>query len=114
MVFLAPDAAAGGPTGPDAGARTEAHLQLVLDGGSPTAQDMFDVLDAKSVAVKLSDESRARMRRIRDGALDEFAKGARVYGWNQALGPLKDKHLVEMTDLVRGGELMDRVAPSGR
>jgi histidine ammonia-lyase len=93
MVFLAPDAAAGGPTGPDAGARTEAHLQLVLDGGSLTAQDMFDVLDAKSVAVKLSDGSRTRMRRIRDGALDELAKGARVYGWNQALGPLKDKQL---------------------
>ncbi|MGN9789853.1 HAL/PAL/TAL family ammonia-lyase [Streptomyces sp. OZ13] len=93
LAFLAPDAAAGGPTGPDAGARPEAHLQLVLDGESLTAQDMFDVLDAKSVAVKLSDASRTRMRRIRDGALHELAKGARVYGWNQALGPLKDKRL---------------------
>ncbi|ALC19662.1 histidine ammonia-lyase [Streptomyces pristinaespiralis] len=93
MLFLAPDAAAGGPPGPGAGARTGAHLQLVLDGESLTAQDMFDVLDATSVAVKLSDRSRTRMRQIRDGALDELAKGARVYGWNQALGPLKDKQL---------------------
>lgn len=93
LLFLAPDAAAGGPSGSDAGARTGAHVRLVLDGESLTAQDMFDVLDATSVTVKLSDESRTRMRQIRRGALNELAKGVRVYGWNQGLGPLKDKQL---------------------
>lgn len=71
------------------------HVELTLDGDSLTAQQIFDVLDAKSVTVKLSDAARARMRTVRNGAKEALAQGERVYGWNQALGPLKDKPLTQ-------------------
>ncbi len=71
----------------------EQGLHLTLDGDSLTPQEMFDVLGAKSLTVKLSEDSRDRMQRFRNGALSELASGTRVYGWNQALGPLKDKQL---------------------
>lgn len=76
-------AAAGGP----------ATVSVVLDGNSLTLQQMFAVLDASSVSVHLAPQARERMRQNRREALDALRSGQRVYGWNQALGPLKDRAL---------------------
>jgi histidine ammonia-lyase len=88
------------PTSADslaAGSRTTSYasgaVQLVLDGNSLTADQIFAVLNADAVSVRLSPEARSRMASTRRAALEALAGGQRVYGWNQALGPLKDKEL---------------------
>ena len=70
-----------------------AGIRLELDGNSLSWNDMAAVLHADTVSVRLSPRSRMTMRRTRDGALAALKEGQRVYGWNQALGPLKDKPL---------------------
>ncbi|MEU6539142.1 aromatic amino acid ammonia-lyase [Streptomyces sp. NPDC047000] len=74
-----------------AGASATAHL--VLDGNSLTLEQMFAVLDAPAVSVRLAPEARERMRQNREDAIGALRSGQRVYGWNQALGPLKDRAL---------------------
>ncbi|MCD0483870.1 aromatic amino acid ammonia-lyase [Streptacidiphilus sp. ASG 303] len=83
-------APAAGVPGPRAG-----EADLLLDGDSLTLGQMFAVLDASRVSVRLTAGARARMRRNRAGALGALRSGARVYGWNQALGPLKDRELTQ-------------------
>lgn len=45
--------------------------------------------------LRLAPSAAARMRDARSGALKALASGQHVYGWNQALGPLKDHALTE-------------------
>ncbi|WP_198154152.1 HAL/PAL/TAL family ammonia-lyase [Catenuloplanes japonicus] len=66
---------------------------ITIDGDSLTLEQMFTLLDDDDVAVRLAPSAAARMQRSRRGALAALAGGQRVYGWNQALGPLKDKPL---------------------
>ncbi|GAA4623592.1 histidine ammonia-lyase [Actinoallomurus vinaceus] len=73
--------------------RPDAPVRLVLDGSHLTVRDAYDVLDGRPVDVRLAGSAVAAMRRSRAGAIAALAKGARVYGWNQALGPLKDRPL---------------------
>ncbi|MFD0478493.1 aromatic amino acid lyase [Nonomuraea thailandensis] len=67
-------------------------LSLVLDGGSFSLRDAFAILDGRPVSARLAPSARATMARTRAGALAAL-DGQRVYGWNQALGPLKDRPL---------------------
>ncbi|QYC45222.1 Histidine ammonia-lyase [Nonomuraea coxensis DSM 45129] len=67
---------------------------LVLDGGSFSVQDAFAILEGRPVTVRIAPSAAERMRASRAGALAALADGSlRVYGWNQALGPLKDRPL---------------------
>ncbi|WP_062441073.1 HAL/PAL/TAL family ammonia-lyase [Herbidospora daliensis] len=68
-------------------------VRLSLDGEHLTVRDAFAVLEADTVQVKLDPEAVTAMKRTRRGALAALKGGARVYGWNQALGPLKDHPL---------------------
>jgi histidine ammonia-lyase len=68
-------------------------LRLVVDGNSLTNREMCAVLGAASLDVGLAPAARRRMEAYRAGALAALAGGQRVYGWNQALGPLKDRPL---------------------
>jgi histidine ammonia-lyase len=68
-------------------------LRLELDGRSLSWDGMVAVLRAESVDVRLAPRSRLGMRNARAGALAALDAGQRVYGWNQALGPLKDRPL---------------------
>jgi len=72
---------------------TNHRLELVLDGDSLTVHDALQILEVDSVLVRLAPEVRPRMQATRAGALAALAGGQRVYGWNQALGHLKDKLL---------------------
>ncbi|MCM6775648.1 aromatic amino acid ammonia-lyase [Nocardia sp. CDC159] len=78
-------AAAGGPTG--------SATAITLDGAHLDWPTMLRVLHENSVDVRLSESARRQMATARQGALDTVAGGQRVYGWNQALGPLKDRPL---------------------
>jgi histidine ammonia-lyase len=69
-----------------------AVLDLVLDGGSLSLRDAFAILDGRPVSARLAAGTRANMVRTRAGALAVLGD-QRVYGWNQALGPLKDRPL---------------------
>lgn len=66
---------------------------IELTGGDLDWKTVMRVLHADSVIVRLSVSARDRMAATRRGALEAVAGGQRVYGWNQALGPLKDKKL---------------------
>lgn len=66
---------------------------IELDGGDLDWATVMTVLHADSVIVHLSGGARERMAATRRGALEAVAGGQRVYGWNHALGPLKDKEL---------------------
>ncbi|MGW4407661.1 HAL/PAL/TAL family ammonia-lyase [Nonomuraea sp. NPDC004702] len=82
---VAPPVAAPGPT-------RAPVLDLVLDGGRFALRDAFAILAGRPVLARVSDAARARMAQSRAGALAALS-GQRVYGWNQALGPLKDRPL---------------------
>lgn len=68
---------------------------LELDGDSLTWSQLVDVLEADRVTIRLGLKSRQEMIKTRQGAEAALAAGQRVYGWNQALGPLKDQPLPE-------------------
>jgi histidine ammonia-lyase len=86
-------APAGRPAGAAVSPQDAGVVRLVLDGNSLSNRQMCAVLGAGSLAVSLSPVARRRMEAYRQGALDALASGQRVYGWNQALGPLKDRPL---------------------
>ncbi|SEF92428.1 histidine ammonia-lyase [Nonomuraea solani] len=69
-----------------------AVTDLVLDGDSLTLRDAFAILEGGQVSVRLSPAAQAVMNETRAGALKAL-DDQRVYGWNQALGPLKDRPL---------------------
>ena len=67
-------------------------LDLVLDGSSLSLKHAFAILGGRPVAARLGQQARANMTATREGALAAL-DNQRVYGWNQALGPLKDRPL---------------------
>ncbi|NUP00890.1 MAG: aromatic amino acid lyase [Nonomuraea sp.] len=77
---------------PQAALQAAPVLNLVLDGGSLGLRDAFAILAGRPVAARVSDAARTAMAASRAGALAALS-GQRVYGWNQALGPLKDRPL---------------------
>ncbi|WP_367128838.1 histidine ammonia-lyase [Saccharothrix sp. HUAS TT1] len=70
-------------------------VAVELDGNSLTWNELVDVLEADQVTVRLGLKARQAMIESRRGAEAAVAAGQRVYGWNQALGPLKDEPLPE-------------------
>ncbi|TMR17693.1 aromatic amino acid lyase [Nonomuraea turkmeniaca] len=77
---------------PPAEAAPRPVLDLVLDGDSFSLRDAFAILDGRPVSARLAPDARANMIETRAGALKALGD-QRVYGWNQALGPLKDRPL---------------------
>lgn len=67
-------------------------LELVLNGDSFSLRDAFAILEGRPVSARLAADARANMNKTRAGALAAL-NNQRVYGWNQALGPLKDRPL---------------------
>ncbi|WP_433443248.1 HAL/PAL/TAL family ammonia-lyase [Nonomuraea sp. CA-141351] len=67
-------------------------LDLELDGDSLSLRDAFAILEGRPVTAHLAAAAQANMSRTRAGALAAL-DDQRVYGWNQALGPLKDRPL---------------------
>lgn len=74
-------------------------VDLVLTGHDLTVKEAFEILHASSVHVTLAPSAVTAMTRSREGALRALGGGARVYGWNQALGPLKDHPLTTAEQL---------------
>ena len=70
-------------------------LRLILNGASLTWRDLASALKAERVEVALDPVSRGQMLRAREAGLEilESNPGMRAYGWNQALGPFKDRRL---------------------
>lgn len=68
---------------------------IVLDGCSLSWRELELVLSGAPVQVELSEVAEQQMRIVREAALRqlETTPTLRVYGWNQALGPLKDQPL---------------------
>ncbi|MDP4509900.1 HAL/PAL/TAL family ammonia-lyase [Nonomuraea turcica] len=90
--LCAPGQAVAEPAPPPAAAAPAPVLSLVLDGGSLSLQDALAILDGRPVSAQLAPTARANMITTRAGALKAL-ENQRVYGWNQALGPLKDRPL---------------------
>ncbi|MFI0371549.1 histidine ammonia-lyase [Actinomadura sp. 1N219] len=71
------------------------EVSLRLDGKSLTVEKAFKVLTAPRLRVSLAPEAAETMRGYRRDAVGLVTRQSppppRVYGWNQALGPLKDK-----------------------
>lgn len=69
--------------------------ELVLDGGSLTWTDLERLLRGEPCKVVLSEVAAVHMAKVRSTALHllEDQPQLRIYGWNQALGPLKDQPL---------------------
>ncbi|WP_043619065.1 HAL/PAL/TAL family ammonia-lyase [Nonomuraea candida] len=88
----APGRPGGSPAVAASAAAAPEVLRLVLDGDSLSLRDAFAILDGRPVSAVLAPEARATMARTRAGALAAL-DDQRVYGWNQALGPLKDRPL---------------------
>ncbi len=86
----AADRAGGSPPGLHPG-----RAVLFLDGNALTPEQMSTVLEAPDLTVRLTAAARERMRRNRAEALAALRSGQRVYGWNQALGPLKNRTLTQ-------------------
>ncbi|MCX4665774.1 aromatic amino acid ammonia-lyase [Streptomyces sp. NBC_01381] len=70
-----------------------APLKLALDGARLTLPDMLHIVRGNPVELSLAPRAARAMRQARGGALTALDGGQRVYGWNQGLGPLKDKPL---------------------
>ncbi|MEV0614469.1 aromatic amino acid ammonia-lyase [Nonomuraea sp. NPDC050404] len=80
------------PTSARPAAAPAAPVNLVLDGDSFSLSDAFAILDGRPVSARIAPGANTAMARSRAGALAAL-DGQRVYGWNQALGPLKDRPL---------------------
>lgn len=74
---------------------TGPEVSLELNGENLTAEEATKVLTASRLRVRLAPAAVRTMRRYREGAVGLITRRTppppRVYGWNQALGPLKDK-----------------------
>ncbi|GGK05196.1 histidine ammonia-lyase [Pilimelia anulata] len=92
-VALAAGVLSGSAPRPAPAAAAPGAAEVVLTGDALTLDDLFALLDADTVAVRLAPSAARRMTRARAGALAALGGGQRVYGWNQALGPLKDQPL---------------------
>lgn len=68
---------------------------VTLDGDHLSLAQMRAVLRGVAGPVRLAPAASTRMRQARSGALEALRRGQHVYGWNQALGPLKDHTLSE-------------------
>lgn len=68
---------------------------IVLDGCSLSWRELELVLSGRPVHIELSEVAEQQMRVVRAAALNNLDSNPdlRVYGWNQALGPLKDQPL---------------------
>jgi histidine ammonia-lyase len=84
-----PSAAVGAP----AAAAPVAPLRLALNGARLTLPDMVHIVRGHPVELSLAPSAARTMGLARNGALAALDAGQRVYGWNQGLGPLKDKPL---------------------
>ncbi|MEU5693097.1 aromatic amino acid ammonia-lyase [Actinosynnema sp. NPDC020468] len=80
---------------PASGVARAGALRLELDGNSLTWDQLTAVLDGAEVEVSLGMGARQSMAKAREGAIAALDAGQRVYGWNQALGPLKEVPLPE-------------------
>ena len=80
---------------PETAGRGEETLTLVLNGASLTWRDLADALRAEHLDITLDPVARSQMTRAREAGLAKLQAdpGLRVYGWNQALGPFKDRQL---------------------
>ncbi|MGI5289054.1 HAL/PAL/TAL family ammonia-lyase [Nonomuraea polychroma] len=92
-----PGQAVAGPEAPPVAAAPavtapQPTLDLVLDGASFTLRHAFAILDGRPVSARLAPDVQANLIQVRSGALKAL-ETQRVYGWNQALGPLKDRPL---------------------
>ncbi|MGW4800540.1 aromatic amino acid lyase, partial [Nonomuraea sp. NPDC004297] len=85
-----PGQAVAEPAAPPAPPAAAPTLSLELNGDSFALRDAFAILEGRPVAARLSADARADMTKTREGALAAL-ETQRVYGWNQALGPLKDR-----------------------
>ncbi|MGW4964428.1 HAL/PAL/TAL family ammonia-lyase [Nonomuraea sp. NPDC004186] len=92
VAMFVPGQAVATPERPPAAAPPPRPLSLVLDGSSFSLRDAFAVLSGRPVTAQLAATVPATMNQTRQGALAALAN-QRVYGWNQALGPLKDRPL---------------------
>jgi histidine ammonia-lyase len=90
--LFVPGQAVAEPELPPAPAARAPAVDLVLDGGSFSLRHAFAILEGRQVHARLAPGARATMQAVREGALEALDK-QRVYGWNQALGPLKDRPL---------------------
>ncbi|WP_197287530.1 HAL/PAL/TAL family ammonia-lyase [Streptomyces apocyni] len=79
--------------GAQAAAPRAAPLRIALNGQRLTLPDMLHIVRGDPVELSLAPSAARAMRQARDGALAALDGGQRVYGWNQALGPLKDEPL---------------------
>lgn len=68
---------------------------LELDGSQLTWRDLERILRQEELTVVLAERARRHMQQIRAQALEilENSQHQRIYGWNQALGPLKNRSL---------------------
>lgn len=80
-------------TPPASAVQPGSTVQVELDGDSLSWEQLVSLLRAESVSVRLAPQASRQMERTRAGALAAIEGGQRVYGWNQALGPLKDRAL---------------------
>lgn len=68
---------------------------LELDGSQLTCRDLERILRQEELTVVLAESARRHMQEVRAQALDVLENNPhqRIYGWNQALGPLKNRSL---------------------
>src|SRR5262249_37175968 len=93
LAFAVPGPAFADRPDPAPGGGGGAGRELVLGGESFTPEEASVGVDGEVTSVRLAPQAATKMTQARKGALAELARGARVYGWNQALGPLKDRVL---------------------
>ncbi len=70
-------------------------LPLTLNGASLTWRDLAAALTAERLGITMDPVARNQMQRTREAGLAALKADPqlRVYGWNQALGPFKDRRL---------------------
>jgi histidine ammonia-lyase len=69
------------------------HLELELDGGSLSMQQIYDFLDNATAHASLSPEAERRLDAGQGQVKAWLEKGVTIYGITAALGPNKDKRL---------------------
>ena len=74
---------------------SDGMLSLTLNGASLTWRDLAAALTAERLGITMDPVARNQMQRTREAGLAALKADPqlRVYGWNQALGPFKDRRL---------------------